>query len=64
MRRPAGEPRAPRAGRLFQEDLLDEPFWVLVACSLVNFTTWDVARGALGWLRGRYVHPAVLAAAK
>lgn len=64
MRRPIGEARAPRAGRLFQQDLLDEPFWMLAACSLVNLTTWDVAREALAWLRGRYVHPAVLAVAR
>jgi len=62
-RRPANEPRAPEAGRLFQEDLLDEPFWMLVACSLVNLTTWTAARPSLDWLRARYVVPRVLAAA-
>lgn len=50
-------------GRLFQEDLLAEPFWMLVACSLVNLTTWDKAQPVLAWLRQRYVAPRVLAAA-
>lgn len=37
---------------------------MLVACQLVNLTTWEQARPALGWLRRRYVRPAVLAAAR
>lgn len=49
---------------LFQERLLDEPFWLLVACSLVNLTTWDVARRCFERLRARYVHPCVLAVAR
>jgi endonuclease III len=64
LRAPANEPRAPRAGRLFQEDLLADPFWMIVACSLVNLTTWDQARPAFEWLRRRYVAPSVLAAAR
>lgn len=37
---------------------------MLVACQLVNLTTWEVASSAFEWLRGRYVHPAVLAVAR
>lgn len=62
-RAPAGEARAPADGALFQERLLREPFWMLVACSLVNLTTWDVARHAFEHLRRRYVAPEVLAMA-
>lgn len=54
MRSPCAGPRAPRAGRLFQEDLLEQPFWMLVACSLVNLTTWEQARPAFAWLRRNY----------
>lgn len=36
---------------------------MLVACQLVNLTTWDAARPSLDWLRARYVVPRVLAAA-
>ena len=36
---------------------------MLVACSLVNLTTWDQARPAYEWLRRRYVVPSVLAVA-
>src|SRR5579863_10473382 len=41
-----GTPRRvdpPPRGRLFQEDLADRPFWMLVACSLVNLTNWETA---------------------
>ena len=41
-------------GRLFQEDLLHEPFWMMVACSLVNLTTWTKGRHAFAWLRWAY----------
>lgn len=37
---------------------------MLVACSLVNLTTWDQADPALSWLRARYVVPRVLAVAR
>ena len=36
---------------------------MLVACSLVNLTTWAQARGAFEWLRRRYIVPEVLAVA-
>jgi hypothetical protein len=62
-RRPVSSPVAPPDGVLFQERLLDEPFWMLVAGQLVNLTTWDVARTAFEWLRRRYVVPGVLAKA-
>lgn len=47
-------PRAPKDGRLFQEDLLRQPFWMLVACQLVNLTTWEQAKPAFAWLRRNY----------
>ncbi len=31
---------APPGGRLFQETLRRRPFWMLLACQLVNLTTW------------------------
>jgi endonuclease III len=37
---------------------------MVVACQLVNLTTWQAARPAFEWLRGRYVTPGVLAKAK
>lgn len=51
MRRAADPP--PR-GRLFQESLRRRPFWMLVACSLVNLTTWEQARPAHRELMRRY----------
>lgn len=57
------EPKAPKAGKLFQEDLLDEPFWMLVACSLVNLTTWDQGQPAFEWLRRNYGDAGELAGA-
>jgi endonuclease III len=41
----------PVSGFLFQERLRSEPFWMLVACSLVNLTTWQQAEPALEALR-------------
>lgn len=41
----------PPLGHLFQERLADDPFWMLVACSLVNLTTWDKAENVFHWLR-------------
>ena len=37
---------------------------MLVACSLVNLTTWEQAKPALSWLRSRYIVPEVLAVAR
>lgn len=58
----AGEVRPPR-GRLFQETLRHSPFWMLVACQLVNLTTWEAARPAFGHLVVRYLAPTGLAVA-
>lgn len=49
--------------RLFQEDLRHEPFWMLVACSLVNLTTWRKARNVFRLLRALYPEPGDLASA-
>lgn len=54
---------APGDGFLFQERLLEEPFWMLVACSLVNRTTWDVARRAFESIRAAWPTPSELASA-
>lgn len=35
---------APPRGMLFQEYLVTQPFWMMVACILVNLTTWEKAR--------------------
>ena len=45
---------APPEGHLFQERLLKNPFWMLVACQLVNQTTWRQAKPAFLWLRATY----------
>lgn len=44
----------PKRGRLFQETLRRRPFWMLVACQLVNLTTWEQARPALRSIMRRY----------
>src|SRR6266851_7830278 len=49
--------------RLFQEDLRTEPFWMLVACVLVNVTRWGQARSVLDGIRSRWPTAADLAAA-
>jgi endonuclease III len=49
--------------RLFQEDLRTEPFWMLVACVLVNVTRWAQARPVLDGIRARWPTAAGLAAA-
>ncbi|USN14433.1 endonuclease III [Janthinobacterium phage vB_JliS-Donnerlittchen] len=54
----------PADGELFQERLRETPFWMLVACSLVNLTTWQQARPALDLLMARYPRPEDLAAAQ
>ncbi len=40
--------------KTFQEVLLDSPFWLLVACILVNMTNWKQAKPVLTELRGWY----------
>ena len=40
----------PPRGRLFQESLRQRPFWMLLACVLVNRTTWEQARPVFKWL--------------
>lgn len=54
----------PADGELFQERLRKEPFWMLVACSLVNLTTWQQARPAMDLILARYPTPEALAAAE
>lgn len=39
--------QAPDSGVMFQEELASEPFWMLVACILVNRTHWRQAKPAL-----------------
>lgn len=56
-------PVAPPRGRLFQEDLLAQPFWMLVACQLVNLTTWEKARVVHEELARRWPSPADLCVA-
>lgn len=63
MRSPCAVPKAPKDGRLFQEDLLRQPFWMLVACQLVNLTTWEQAKPAFAWLRHNYLDEHELACA-
>lgn len=53
----------PPRGRLFQEHLVTQPFWMVVACCLVNRTTWEVARLAHSRLKLRYGGPENLASA-
>ena len=38
-------------GPIFQEWLRYDPFWMLVACSLVNLTHWRIARPVFDWMR-------------
>lgn len=45
--------QAPDSGRLFQEDLRDEPFWMLTTCILINRTHWRQVRPMLEKLRAR-----------
>lgn len=40
--------------KTFQEVLEDDPFWLLVACILVNMTNWKQAKPVLNELRGWY----------
>lgn len=50
-------PSAPRDGLLFQERLRPHPFWMMVACSLVNLTTWEQAKPAFAALQTMYPTP-------
>jgi methyl-CpG-binding domain protein 4 len=54
----------PADGELFQERLRETPFWMLVACSLVNLTTWSQARPVLDELLLTYPTPERLAEAR
>lgn len=54
----------PPRGRLFQEHLLTQPFWMVVACCLVNRTTWEKARLVHSRLKLRYRTPERLALAE
>jgi len=38
-------------GTLFQERLYEDPFWMLVSCSLVNLTTWRQAEAPFEKMR-------------
>lgn len=59
----AGSTDAPPRGRLFQEYLWRQPFWMLVACQLVNLTTWEQAEPAFLWIRRTARRPIGLAVA-
>lgn len=52
----------PPEGRLFQERLCGSPFWMLVACQLVNLTTWRQAEPAFRMILARHLTPGSLAA--
>ena len=38
-------------GPIFQQWLKHEPFWMIVACMLVNMTHWKQARPVFDWMR-------------
>lgn len=57
------EGKAPPHGHLFQERLGRNPFWMTVACQLVNRTTWEQAEPAFRWLRSNYPDAAGLSRA-
>ena len=40
--------------KTFQEVLEDDPFWLLVACILVNRTNWKQAKPVLEWMQGGF----------
>ncbi len=48
-------------GELFQEMLYTEPFWMLIACCMVNRTRWMQAEPIFHILRSRYPTPEELA---
>lgn len=50
--------------KLFQEELKDEPFWMLVACILVNRSRWKpAAENVFAVLRKKFPTPGDLAMA-
>lgn len=55
---------APPEGRLFQGRLHHSPFWMLVACQLVNLTTWRQAEPTFRWLVATYGTASGLATAE
>src|SRR4051812_10337221 len=54
----------PPRGHLFQERLRGRPFWMLIACSLVNLTTWEQARPAFLHIRRTFPSIGALASAR
>lgn len=46
-------PIAPDSGTLFQEELRLQPFWMLVACILINRTHWNQVKPVLAALQKR-----------
>ncbi len=64
MRGPRTKIAAPPEDRLFQERLKHNPFWMLVACQLVNLTTWKQAAPVHRWLVATYLGPEGLARAQ
>lgn len=47
----------PDSGRLFQEDLVSDPYWMMVGCILVNRTHYRVSGSVLLRLMTRYGSP-------
>lgn len=60
----AGSTNAPPRGQLFQEYLRHDPFWMLIACMLVNLTCWEQAEPAFLWMRRTASDPINLAVAE
>jgi len=55
----------PKKGQLFQERLKYNPFWMLVACQLVNLTNWEgQAEPAFQYILARHLTPESLAEAE
>jgi endonuclease III len=50
--------------RLFQEDLASEPFWMLVACVLVNKAPWSRASAVLDEVKYKWPNAADIASAE
>lgn len=48
------EASKPDSGQLFQEELVSDPFWMMVACILINRTHWRQVRPVLQRLMMRY----------
>jgi endonuclease III len=47
----------PDSGKLFQEELASDPFWMVVGCMLVNRTHWRQVRPVLQRLMMRFEGP-------